>query len=232
VNLENYGDGWVPDISNITRPFKILWSIDAHYRGINPYEQIFVKGRYDILAHATKDYVQAPYHRWLANCSDASLLQPIKDCPKVHKLGFCGNRGTSQRQQILDSLTEMFGLKQDIFVIGNSMVRSINSYHVHFNINISNDINYRSFETLACQTVLLTNYNPQYDDLGFVNAHNCFIYKDEKDLLDKTRQLLDMINDPTKPLDTVAMNGRQLFLDRHTFDHRAKEILSFVEMRR
>jgi len=228
IYLENYGDEWIPSLSNTTKPFKMVWCIDAHVRGTVPYEAIVQQGKYNIVAHATRDYVREPHHRWLPNCSDSSLLRPIPSVTKAHKLGFCGNYVTPQRKQAVDILSQIFGLKQDIFVIGEAMVEKINSYHIQFNMNIANDINYRSFETIACGTVLLTNYNPQYDALGFVDGQNCFMYSDQQDLIRKTTQLLRMIDDPSKPLDKIVANGRQLFLEKHTFDHRAKQIIDMM----
>lgn len=229
VNLENYGDEWIPDLSGTTRPFKLIWCIDAHVRGTAPYETMFSKGRYNILAHATNDYVRESHHRWLPNCSDATLLRPIPSVVKAHRMGFCGNYVTPQRKQSVDTLSQIFGLRQDIFVIGEAMVETINSYHIHFNMNIANDINYRSFETLACQTVLLTNQNPQYEQLGFIDGKNCFIYQDQRDLMMKATQLIGMLNDPLNPLATVASNGRDLFISKHTYDNRANQIIEMFK---
>jgi hypothetical protein len=228
INLENYGDDWIPNLSTTTKPFKIIWCIDAHVRGISPYEKMFSDGKYHILAHATKDYVKESHHRWLPNCADASLLRPISTITKSHRIGFCGNHVTAPRKQAVDMLSQIFGLRQDIFVIGESMVEAINSYHIHFNMNIANDINYRSFETLACNTVLLTNYNYQYDSLGFVDGKNCFMYSDQRDLIAKTTQLIRMIEDSSLSLKRIAENGRELFLTKHTYDERAKEILNVL----
>lgn len=228
VNLENYGDSWMPDLSATTKPFKVIWCIDAHVRGIEPYEQIFSNGKYHILAHATKDYVRNEYHRWLPNCSDSTLLTPIPNVDKPHRMGFCGNHVTPNRKQAVDTLTQVFGLKQDIFVIGHDMVKAINSYQVHFNMNISNDINYRSFETLACQTVLLTNYNPQYEQLGFIDGKNCFIYSDHRDMIVKVTELIEMMSHPSNPIEQIALNGRELFLSKHTYNHRASEIFNMI----
>lgn len=230
INLENYGDDWLPDLSRFTKPFKMIWCIDAHVRGAGAYERIFQLGRYDLLAHATRDYVRENHHVWLPNCADSSLLVPMNDVEKTHRLGFCGNHVTPLRKQTADILTQIFEMKQDIFVIGEAMVKAINSYHIHFNMNIANDINYRSFETLACGTVLLTNRNSQYNDLGFVDGENCFMYSDREDLIRKTTKVLSMIDDSSNTLVEVAEQGRNLFLDRHTYDHRAKQILDLISL--
>jgi Glycosyl transferases group 1 len=230
VNLENYGDEWMPDLSRTRKPMKMLWCIDAHVRGSTPYEKTFSDGRYHILAHATRDFVRLPHHRWLPNCTDHRMIFPMPDVPKSIRFGFCGNHVTPERKRAVDTLTSIFGLKQHIFVIGNEMVRTINSYEIHFNMNISNDVNYRSFETLACSTVLFTDRNPQYKELGFEDGVNCLMYNRGEYAGD----IRFLISDATlavnmgSKLTTIAEEGRRLFLSRHTYDHRAAEILSWL----
>lgn len=228
INCENYGDSWLPDLSGVTKPFKMIWCIDAHVRGVHPYEQMYSQGKYDVLAHATKDYVKMSHHRWLPNCTDDTLVKKIDRVIKNHILGFCGNHVTPERKNTVNLLTQLFGLKQDIFVIGNEMVNAINSYVVHFNMNIANDINYRSFETLACGTVLLTNTNYQYDELGFVNGQNCIMYSNQQDLVRIATEIVNAAKSGDLSLSSVAENGRMLFANRHTYTHRAREILNYM----
>jgi spore maturation protein CgeB len=228
VNLENYGDGWLPNLSSAKKPFKMIWCIDAHVRGTNPYEHMFRNGAYDVLAHSTKDYVKETHHRWLPNCSDPSLVKKMDGIQKVHPIGFCGNHVTPIRKATVDTLSRIFGMKQDIFVIGDEMVKAINSYRIHFNMNIANDINYRSFETLACETVLLTNYNRQYEELGFVNGENCFFYADQTDLIRVTTSLLNRLKGGDPSLNQVAINGAKLFHAKHTITNRAQQIIQIA----
>jgi len=232
INLENYGDEWMPNLSSTRKPIKMVWCIDAHVRGTAPYERIFSEGKYDILAHATRDFVRLPHHRWLPNCTDHRMIFPLPDVAKTHAMGFCGNHVTPERKRAVDTLTSVFGLKQDIFVIGNDMVRTINSYRIHFNMNIANDINYRSFETLACGTVLFTDRNPQYKDLGFEDGVNCLMYDrgeysgDIRSLISKVTSAMGM---RPETLAAIGKAGRELFLSKHTYDHRASEILRWFE---
>jgi hypothetical protein len=220
INLENYDEtGWVPSIARVKNPKKILWSVDAHCLGEGVYEQTFAKGRYDILLHSTRDFVKKDYHVWFPNCYDDSLIKPL-GIEKTKTFGFCGNY--VNRRAILERLQNDYGLHLDIFVIGDAMVRAINSYLCHFNLNISNDINYRSFETIGCGTLLLTNTNEQYDMLGFIDGHNCFTYRDMEEL----KQKMDFIqnNDMTN----IAQRGLELS-KKHTYDKRVEWLLLEVE---
>lgn len=221
-NLENYGDEWLPDLLPITKPYKILWSIDAHCRGVEPYNKIFNDGKYNLLLHSTKDYAIGNNRAWFPNAYDDTLIKKL-DIPKEHFIGFCGNY--VNRKQLIDYLTVNKGLKQDIFVIGDDMVKAINSYDIHFNKNIANDINYRSFETLGCGTLLLTNYNPQYIELGFTDFDNCVMYKN----LDELNSRIDYLKNNPKLIQQIAKNGLN-FVKKHTYKNRVKKLLEHIKL--
>ena len=58
LNFENYDiEGWLPDLSSVTKPKKYLWSIDAHCRGMKPFYDTFHSGKYDLILQSTEDYV-------------------------------------------------------------------------------------------------------------------------------------------------------------------------------
>lgn len=219
INLENYDEtNWVPDLSNIKNPIKCLWSVDAHCRGEQVYENTFSKGHYHYLLHSTKDFVSKSYHIWFPNAFDDDLIKPL-NIEKTIQFGFCGNY--VNRKPLLEWLTENHGLKLDIFVIGDKMVEAINTYKCHFNKNMANDINYRSFETIGCGTILLTNYNPQYIELGFKNNINCFFYDTLDDLVQKITYI--------KNTDLNHMKENILNLSKHhTYKNRVNYLLEKI----
>lgn len=216
LNIENYDTtGWVPSLNSITKPKKLLWSIDAHCRGEEVFENTFREGKYDYILHSTKDYVKKEHHLWFPNGFDDDLIKPM-DVDKKYDLAFCGNY--VNRKSILEFLENEYGLHLDIFVIGNAMVEAINSYKCHFNLNIGNDINYRSFETIGCGTLLLTNYNKQYEELGFVDGENCFMYNDIEELQDKIKHI--------KGTDTSTISNNGLRLSKqHTYYKRVSSLI-------
>lgn len=216
LNIENYDTtGWVPSLNSITKPKKLLWSIDAHCRGEEVFENTFREGKYDYILHSTKDYVKKEHHLWFPNGFDDDLIKPM-DVDKKYDLAFCGNY--VNRKSILEFLENEYGLHLDIFVIGNAMVEAINSYKCHFNLNIGNDINYRSFETIGCGTLLLTNYNKQYEELGFVDGENCFMYNDIEELQDKIKHI--------KGADTSTISNNGLRLSKqHTYYKRVSSLI-------
>jgi len=220
INLENYDEtGWVPNLAKVDA-YKALWCIDAHCRGLAPFLRTYNEGGYNVILQATKDFVDAN-SVWFPNCYDDTLIQP-RDVIKRADVGFCGN--ILNRAEKLNLLKQHFKLIADVFVIGDDMVNAINSYNVHFNMNISNDINYRSFETIGCRIPLVTNYNPQYEELGFKSGVNCMIYHNEKELIDQINTLLN--NDVL--LCDIAKGGFELS-KKHTYDARAKHLIKYLE---
>ncbi len=100
------------------------------------------------------------------------------------------------------------------------MVDSINSYKIHWNRNLSNDINYRNFETIGCGVPLVTNYNYQYDELGFVDGENVIFYRSDIEMVNSIKNLLnnqEMINN-------ISKNSIELS-KKHTYFERCKLIL-------
>ena len=219
LNLENYDStGWVPNLSWTKKPIKFLWSIDAHCVGMAPFLKTYYEGKYDLVLQSTKDFVNE-FSTWLPNCYDNTMIEPSSE--KNTFIGFCGSM--LNRKQLLDFLTNKYSLKQDIMVLGQEMVRAVSSYHIHFNLNLANDINYRSFETLGCNTMLLTNYNPQYEELGFKDGVNCMMYKDFKEMCEK----IEVCQNDTEKVKNISNAGHEL-AKNHTFDKRAEQIISLL----
>jgi hypothetical protein len=220
LNFENYeGKPWIPDLSKTTRPKKMLWSIDAHCVGLPRFLKTFRDGKYNLILQSTEDFVEEN-SVWFPNCYDHTLIKPA--APKSVFLGFCGSM--LNRKTILDLLTSKYELQQDIWKLGDDMVNVVSSYRIHFNKNLSNDINYRSFETIGCETLLLTNYNPQYNKLGFIDGQNCLMYKNVEELCEK----LDFCRENPDDLDRISKTGFELS-KLHTYDERAKKLISIFK---
>jgi hypothetical protein len=218
INLENYDySGWVPSLSNINT-IKFLWCIDAHVEGETSYNTKFNKDNYNLLLHSTKDYVNDKHKVWFPNAFDDTLISHrsvIKKCD----VGFCGS--LLNRSNYLNLLSSNFNFIYDNFVIGDSMVNTINSYKIHWNCNLSNDINYRSFETIGCGTPLVTNYNYQYEELGFIDGVNVMMYKDNNEMILKINQLLSDDN----LRESIGKSGLELS-KQHTYEKRCETLIN------
>lgn len=216
INLENYGSGWEPNLSKI-KTKKILWSIDAHARGETPFMNEFIRGGYDILLHSTKDFVNEKFKIWFPNAFDDTLIFP-KNLEKKYDIGFCGS--LLNRAHFLEKLKNRYNFIHDNFVIGEDMVNAINSYKVHWNRNLSIDINYRNFETIGCGIPLVTNYNPQYDELGFENMKNVVFYRSIEEMFSQ----IDLLLSDENLRNDIGNNG-YLLSKKHTYHKRCEQIL-------
>ena len=157
ILLENYeSNGWLPDLSNVNK-LKIFWSIDSHMVLMNHITTV-IKNKIDIVLNAIEshqNYFKTSKTFYFPNAYPSDLISPIDNVNKDVFLGFCGS--LLNRFEILTKLENKFGLKKDIWKLGNEMVKTINGYNIHFNKTLSNDINYRIFETMGCNTLILTN---------------------------------------------------------------------------
>tara|TARA_R110000823_G_C15757269_1_gene482587 strand:- start:186 stop:746 length:561 start_codon:yes stop_codon:yes gene_type:complete len=183
---------------------------------------MFTSGKYNLLLHSTRDFVKGKNSAWFPNAYDDDLICRRSDVDKQYFIGFCGNY--VNRKYLLDRITQKYDMKSDIFVIGDDMVNAINSYRIHFNKNMSNDINYRSFETLGAGTALITNYNEQYSALGFEEDKNCFMYKNDGELFEK----LEYLQGNSEIVSRVSDSGME-FAKKHTYKVRVKSLLTFLE---
>jgi hypothetical protein len=217
INLENYGNGWEPNLSNV-KSKKLLWSIDSHVRGEEPFLNEYYRGKYDILLHSTKDYVNESFKIWFPNSFDDTLIHP-KNTEKKYDVGFCGS--LLNRQNYITLLNNEFNFKHDDFVIGDRMVQSINSYKIHWNRNLSNDINYRNFETIGCGVPLVTNYNYQYEELGFIDGVNVMMYKNNDEMILKINQLLS----DNELRNSISKSGLELS-KKHTYEKRCETLIN------
>ena len=222
--IENYTSDWLPinEISN-SKKLKIFWSIDSHCV-LEQHKQLCRLLNIDILLNSTESYlpnfdglVKKSY--WFPNSYPDELMLS-KDIEKTIDVGFCGN--VLNRGHVINSL-DKYSIKKDIFVIGDDMVDVINSYKIHLNCNISNDINYRTFETTGCGTFLITNYTPGLEKL-FDIGKEIVVYNDLNDLDNKVKYYLE--NEEER--ENIANAGYERSKTDHTYYERAKTLVDII----
>lgn len=226
--LENYNSGWLPvDKIKESKKLKIFWSIDSHYALGQHMDQCKRLGT-NILLNSTEYFIPnfesiSDRCYWFPNCYPSDLIQPIQIDKKID-LGFCGN--VRPELEMLDriSLEENISIRKDLFVLGDDMVKSINSYKIHFNKNISIDINYRTFETCGCRTLLLTNYTPNLEKLFKINEE-VVVWENYNDLKYKVKSLLS--DDSLRK--SIEKRGYDRVLRDHTYDVRANQLVEIIK---
>jgi len=201
---------------------KLLWSCDAHVQGEKYYTDLMEKGKYDAILSNAKGLFKDVPSFWFKPWIDTDFIKK-KELDKTNFIGFCGNRNP-ERNEFIDRLSDVYGLKQDIFVIGDDMVNAINSYKIHFNKNLGDPhgFSYRVAETLACGTLLLTNESYMHEDLGLVNRKNCLIYKTFDDIIEQ----LEWVKEDDR-VETLSKNGYEL-REQFSIENRARELEGMV----
>ena len=222
--IENYTSEWLPskEISE-SKKLKIFWSIDSHCI-LQQHQELCKLLKIDILLNSTESYIPmfeglVKKSYWFPNSYPDDLIFP-KKLNKTIDVGFCGN--LINRGHLINHL-DKYNIKKDIFVIGDDMVNSINSYKIHFNCNISNDINYRTFETTGCGTFLLTNYTPGLEKL-FDIGKEIVVYDSIEDLDNKVKYYLNNSEERNK----IANAGYERAKKDHTYFERAKKLINII----
>lgn len=219
--IENWD--WMPNLSKV-KAKKFMWAIDAHCKGAGVYDKIAHDNNFDAVFHATPSFTTPDY--WLPNCYDDTLIKPLEtklQDVRIHNVGFCGN--IANRKDAIDYMIRNYQMRFDEMVIGDSMVRAVNSYKLHWNMNISNDINYRNFETMGCRTCLLTSSHPYYEALGFRDGNNVLMWRNG----DELHELILKALKDEEWREAIARNGHELAKKYHTYKHRANRILEIIK---
>ena len=135
--IENYTSEWLPskEISE-SKKLKIFWSIDSHCI-LHQHQELCKLLKIDILLNSTESYIPmfeglVNKSYWFPNSYPDDLIYST-NIDKTIDIGFCGN--LINRGHLINHL-DKYNIKKDIFVIGDDMVNSINSYKIHFNCNI------------------------------------------------------------------------------------------------
>lgn len=223
ILLENYDSkGWLPDLSN-EKKLKLFWSIDSHLVMMNHLTTI-VKNKIDITLNAIEShqkFFKMSKTHYFPNAYPSDLINKKENIDKNIFLGFCGS--LLNREEILNKLVNKYNLKKDIWRLGNDMVDTINGYKIHFNRTLSDDINYRVFETMGCNTLCLTNDTENIRTF-FKDMDNIVIYKNENDLFEK----LDYLKNNENIIKDISNNGYLEVSNNHTYDNRADILLDII----
>jgi len=217
---------WVPNFWGV-RCLKVFWSMDSHL-AFAKHLQACNKQKVNLVLVAMDSMVDKfkGRHRdavFFPNSFPADLMDK-SSALKEYDIGFCGH--IVNRGQWLNEISKQIPMRLDISVIGEAMVRSLNSYRIGWNRNISFDINCRTFETLGAGTFLLTNETDRISDL-FEDGKHLVYYHTIEDCIDKARYYL---KHPAKR-EAIAAAGHDHAHANHSYDARALEFIKLVEER-
>jgi len=144
-------------------------------------------------------------------------------------VGFVRDAG---RQAVLAHVARHFKLLVMQGVFGDEAVSAYWSAKVGLNVptgygqpDAYDSANMRCFEILATGTPLVTTSEKYLDELGFSWSTNYLGYIDADNLITQLEHLLNN----TKTLDIIGKTGANLAQERHTYEHRAKQVLEWLK---
>lgn len=167
---------------------------------------------------------------WLPLACDAFYHSPDA-VKKEYDVCFIGNvykDSMARRLSLIDALFKKF----PNFYYGQRFFKDMANYYgkskIIFNCSLNGDINMRVFEAMCSGSLLATDYIPELEELGIKDGVNCLVYKDEKELLNKTAYYL--AKDVER--EEVARNGRELVLMKHLYSDRVRQILNITGVKK
>ncbi len=173
------------------------------------------------------DYFGCP---WLPLAVSPGYAPPRGAVEKLVDVAMVGYVRDKQREQLLLDLNAVHSMSVAQGVFG---VEAVETYHgAKLGINIPtryddarayDSANMRFFEILATGTPLVTSYEDYLPDLGIVHGENAFTYHNTRNCLEVVKKAL-----VEGGLDAVGEAGARLVQERHTYSHRAKQVIEWL----
>lgn len=223
---ENFGFG------NYREPHpRIYWCSDTH---VSPdafrfrmdkakeYDKVFTYNHLDVERFAAEG-VEAT---WLPCAAEPFDYKPYPDIPKKYDIGFVGHfLHAPERMKFLDTMIRAFpSHRVEWGKFHEDAAQEIAKCRVLLNhIHIDSN-NMRVFEGMCSGKCLLTYATSDLPKIGAQDGVHCLTYRDMDEAIAKVRWALD------HPVEREAIGaaGRELVLSRHTYFHRAYEMLGMT----
>lgn len=164
---------------------------------------------------------------WLPHAAEPDLYKPVAIMEKFD-WGFIGHLNGAKRIELLDRMLKEFpkayiGWRQSAFP-GYNVFEDANLKYNQFKVipnqTIGDDISMRIFEVLSAKRLLLVNDIPSLPDL-FDYGNHLVVYQDLDDAVAKMRHYIEAETERK----LIALNGYYEVVSKHTYKHRALEIL-------
>lgn len=232
--------GWMPDIflwieTGVWYPLdglksfncvKACYLIDTH---LNFEKHVKIAKDFDGVFIAQKAYVEEFKDRgienvfWLPLACDPEIHGKKTD-KKLYDIGFVGSLNNPRRVELLNKLKERFNVYYERCFL-ERMAEVFSQSKIIFNNSINNDLNMRVFEALCSGSMLLTD---EAAGSGltemFQDKRHLVIYRNEDELLELAGYYLKYDDERER----IAEKGMKEVLSKHTYDHRAKEMVEIL----
>ncbi len=213
------------DLEKLSIP-KVCYLIDTH---IHLEKHIEIAQKFDVVFLAQKNYVEI----LRAQGNDHVFWLPLACDPEIHgkvetekewDVGFVGSvtPANPRRKILLDHIKSEFDLKVDRKFMDEMALHFCKS-RIVFNNAIKNDLNMRVFEAMCTGSLLITDEAVGLDELFEDGKH--FVRYQDHSLLDTIQHYLQN----PEEREIIALEGRREVLARHTYLHRATQMIDTLD---
>lgn len=219
--------GLPPDLSGHTLP-KACYLIDTH---IHFERHKIIAEQFDFVFLAQKAYVEPMRKKgcrnvfWLPLGCDPEI-HGRKEVTEKYDVGFVGSVTPAhvRRKRLLKEIGHHFSLHTDRKFMGE-MAEVFSQSKIVFNESINQDLNMRVFEALCSGSLLVTDSAPGSGLGEFFQDNKHLAIFNEENLIERIRFYLEHPEERLK----VARQGQKEVLAHHTYDHRAKFLLTALD---
>lgn len=212
-----------------TLPVPLVWyTIDSH---IHANWHIYYAAAFDVILVAQKDWVPAyqldgdrQHVSWMplfchrSHDRDLGLAREIP-------LSFIGTLDAARNPDRVD-LIQRVQAQYPIVVQSGPYNETFNRSMMVLNQSVANDVNFRTFQAMACGALLLTErVGNGFSDL-FQDRTHCALY--EKGTVDQIIEIADYYQSHPAEREAIARRGYETVMAAHTSLHRAQALLDTV----
>ena len=218
------------DLNRITIP-KTVYLVDLHLH-FDTWHKHFAK-LFDIVFCAQKKYVErfkkegARNVFWLPLYSDPEVDKNL-GLKRIYDFGFVGTLNpihNFKRSLMLWLLKRKFKVKVGQNVSGKKRGKIYNQSKLAINISIANDLNFRTFESMASGSMLITDLQDGLTTF-FKDKKHLIVYKNFSSAV----KLGSFYLRNNKQRQKIAQSGQKEVLLKHTSDQRAEEIIKILRL--
>jgi glycosyltransferase involved in cell wall biosynthesis len=207
----------------------VCYLIDAH---VDLPLRLEMAKFFDIILVAQRDFIPVfekkgfKNVRWLPLAGEPSIYQRLS-VPLVYDIGFVGHvLEGSRRKQLLEKMARRYRVNDYGRFISPAETSAVyGGSKMVFNCSARGDLNMRVFEALSCGRLLLTDNIGNGQQRLFTDRYHLVIYRSEEELMD----LIAYYGTHEEESETIARQGADLLKSRHTYDHRAQEVLEIIK---
>jgi glycosyltransferase involved in cell wall biosynthesis len=160
---------------------------------------------------------------WLPHAVEPMAYPKFDLLTKRYDVCFVGHVNSQNREDALDRLFKEFPnfyYGQQLF---ENAARKFAESKIVFNISMLDDINMRTFETMATGSFLLTNWIPTIEEM-FEDGKHLVLYRSLDEMVDKAKYYLAHDSEREK----IAQAGYEEVMKNHTFVNRVQKMVETV----